>query len=155
MIEKLSNCHYRSVLCLNGELPGAHFFRQNTLPLIAADGAANKLVKMQLTPEIIIGDLDSVNSDIRLQHSVLHKPCQNSSDFQKALDYLEVHQLLPTIIVGVSGGRIDHILNNVNIFMGTKSIFYAPPLIGFTMVEGQSEQFSLPDGGGGGSVRAH
>ena len=39
---------------------------------------------------------------------------QNSSDFQKAMKYLESQNLLPTIILGISGGYIDHILNNIN-----------------------------------------
>ena len=40
---------------------------------------------------------------------------QSHSDFQKALMYMTKHGLLPAIICGISGGHIDHIVNNVNI----------------------------------------
>ncbi|WP_367605511.1 thiamine diphosphokinase [Legionella sp. W05-934-2] len=127
MINYLFDSRYRSILCLNGDLPEASFFRQQQLPVIAADGAANHLKKMRLSPEIIIGDLDSIHAALRNNHPVLFEPCQNSSDFQKSMHYLHQQNLLPAIIVGMNGGYLDHILNNINIFMATNSLFYAPP----------------------------
>ena len=54
---------FKSILCLDGELPSAAFFFFFTLPIIAADGAANTLMQMGVLPQIVIGDLDSIAPD--------------------------------------------------------------------------------------------
>ena len=120
---------YGSVLCLNGALPCAAFFKDMDLPVIALDGAANTLMDMGVEPSIVIGDLDSVKPEYHGVLKTLHKPDQNASDFQKGLEYLKEHKLFPTIILGVTGGYLDHILHNVNIFLDTDSVCYAPPLV--------------------------
>jgi thiamine pyrophosphokinase len=51
---------YKSVLCLNGELPKPSFFNKLNLPIIAADGSANYLAKNDLLPKAIVGDLELV-----------------------------------------------------------------------------------------------
>ncbi|MGL9681651.1 MAG: hypothetical protein ACR5K2_01400 [Wolbachia sp.] len=54
-------------------------------------------------------------------------------------------KLLPSIITGITGGAIDHILQNINIFLSIGSIFYtsAPPIVGYIL--GKSiTHFSLP-----------
>lgn len=135
---------YQSILCLNGQLPELSFFERINLPVIAADGAANKLHDLGIIPQIIIGDLDSLRPSIRESHTILHLPDQNSSDFQKSLSYLRENSLLPSIIVGVNGGYLDHILNNINIFMETDSLLYAPPIIGYVLKENSQHQFTLP-----------
>lgn len=134
---------YRSILCLNGALPESEFF-STALPIIAADGAANTLVKMGITPQLVIGDLDSIDPELLQQLPVLHYPNQDHCDFEKSLDYLAKQQLLPSIIVGVNGGYLDHILNNVNVFVGTKNILYAPPIIGFALSGNETKEIILP-----------
>lgn len=124
---------YKSLLCLNGELPDVTFFKENPLPVIAADGAANQLHAIGIHPNIIIGDLDSASAAVLETTPSLHLPCQNSNDFQKTLSYLKDNALLPSIVVGINGGCLDHVLNNINIFMGTDCLLYAPPLRGFVL----------------------
>lgn len=133
----------RSILCLNGELPDAGFFAATKLPLVAADGAANILYDAGLMPDMIIGDLDSVTETVRSHADVLHCPDQSSCDFEKCLVYLQEQNLLPALITGISGGYLDHILNNVSIFTRTESLFYAPPLTGFVMPP-SSKSLALP-----------
>ncbi len=144
LISALFDKKFSSILCLNGELPSRDFLISQGLPLIAADGAANCLEKKGLAPEIIIGDLDSVSEHLKQQYRTLHVPCQNSSDFQKTIAYLKKNKLLPSIIVGMSGGHLDHILNNINLFMETDSIFYAPPVVGFVLQQGSKYPLNLP-----------
>jgi len=134
--------HYQSILCLNGDLPEPAFFTRN-LPIIAADGAANLLQDAGITPDLILGDLDSLRKPWRHPDRIMASPDQNRSDFEKCLLYLETNQLLPTLIVGLSGGYLDHVLNNVNIFLQTGSLFYAPPIAGFTLPPG-TKSLSLP-----------
>ncbi|MDR0351488.1 MAG: thiamine diphosphokinase [Puniceicoccales bacterium] len=115
---------------MNGNLPDQWVFKGLGLPLIAADGAANSLAARNIVPDMIIGDLDSVKNELLQKGKFLKNDDQNSSDFQKALKYLETENLMPTIILGLNGGYIDHILNNINIFLRTKSIFYDEQIIG-------------------------
>lgn len=135
---------YRSILCLNGTLPERTFFQDLNLPLIAADGAANSLHQLGLSPKLIIGDLDSVSTMVREQNKVLHYSDQSTSDYQKSLCYLKENDLLPAVVVGINGGHLDHILNNINIFLETDSVLYAPPLIGYALTANKERKFLLP-----------
>lgn len=139
----LQDQQYRSILCLDGALPHADFFKTD-LPIIAADGAANSLMKMGITPALVVGDLDGIDPSLLNQLKTLHVYDQNFCDYEKALDYLAAHDLLPCIVVGVGGGCLDHILNNINIFMRSKNVLYAPPLYGFVMNAGEHKSLTLP-----------
>jgi len=144
MISTLINYQeYRSILCLNGTLPEADFFNCD-LPIIAADGAANMLMKMGVKPDLVVGDLDGVDASLLDQVESLYIYDQNFCDYEKALDYLESKNLLPCIVVGLNGGCLDHILNNVNIFMRSSNVLYAPPLYGCTLSKGKYKSFDLP-----------
>jgi thiamine pyrophosphokinase len=134
---------YQSILCLNGNLPGPSFFTRINLPVIAADGAANTLLNLGIKPSLIMGDLDTVNPSILEHHSYLHLPDQNSTDYQKSLDYLKKNNLLPAIVLGINGGCLDHILNNINIFMETDCLLYDPPIKGFIIRQTSIMNFNL------------
>lgn len=141
MLNDLSS--YKSILCLNGVLPSADFFLHNKLPIIAADGATNALLERGVIPHLIIGDLDSVHPELLDQCPFLHLPDQNTSDYQKALEYLKSNELMPAIVVGINGGYLDHVLNNINIFMGTECLLYAPPIRGFVINGEGSKEITL------------
>ncbi|KTD59082.1 thiamine diphosphokinase [Legionella shakespearei] len=136
---------YKSILCLNGELPEARFFKATNLPVVAADGAANSLHVLGIKPHIIIGDLDSVLPSLLQDTAFIHLPEQNSNDYQKTMAYLHENNLLPSIIVGINGGYLDHVLNNINIFMGGNCLLYAPPLKGFVLNEKKRISLSLTE----------
>jgi len=53
------NNYFRSIIVLDGQVPDLEFFTLQNLPIIAVDSAANKLVAMELKPDLAIGDLDS------------------------------------------------------------------------------------------------
>lgn len=145
MIHDLINLKgYQSILCLNGELPEQAFFTAINLPVIAADGAANSLLARGVHPTLITGDLDSVHPEILKDHAFLHAPDQERNDYQKAMSYLKENELLPAIVVGISGGHLDHILNNINIFMETNCLLYSPPIRGFVLKERAQANLSLP-----------
>tara|TARA_R110000868_G_scaffold116452_2_gene310054 strand:- start:2579 stop:3226 length:648 start_codon:yes stop_codon:yes gene_type:complete len=134
---------YQSILCLDGTLPDASFF-QVGLPIIAADGAANTLMRMGVEPDIVIGDLDSIEPVFRQQLTTHYHFDQNYCDFEKSLQYLEAESLMPCIIVGINGGYLDHILNNINIFMRSNNLLYSPPMIGYVLSCDQSRTLELP-----------
>jgi thiamine pyrophosphokinase len=144
MIENHIKSLHKSILCLNGDLSNLPFLKKTKLPIFAADGAGNTLLRAGIKPSLIIGDLDSMHLSSAQKENIecKHEPCQNSSDFQKALKHLKETNLLPTLILGMNGGHIDHILNNINIFLESDNIFYAPPILGYVLKG--SHPFSFP-----------
>jgi thiamine pyrophosphokinase len=118
---------YRSLLCLKGALPGRAFFSHFDLPIIAADGAYNLLWEKGVVADVVIGDCDSVRVPIAPKTRKIIVEDQDFSDFQKALKFARENRLLPPIILGVNGGYIDHILNNVAIFAQADAVAYMPP----------------------------
>jgi thiamine pyrophosphokinase len=103
---------YKSVVCLNGDLPTKEFFDYLKLPIIATDAAANYLCDNGIDFEVVIGDMDGIGSSVlsSSKHQVkLSDQDSNYSDFQKALVYMADNYFLPSIILGMSGGYIDHL----------------------------------------------
>ncbi len=135
---------FRSIIVLDGQIPDLAFFKLQNLPIIAVDGAANKLVAMELKPSLVIGDLDSIQPHLLNQLEAIHIYDQDYCDFRKAINHLQSINLLPSIITGIEGGMIDHILQNINIFVSTNSVFYAPPIVGYIIHQGETKRFNLP-----------
>ena len=135
---------YKSILVLDGAIPTKKFFDEMQLPIISADGATNKLHRMGVTPHIVIGDLDSVDPEILANYKHERIEDQSSSDFQKALKYMKDNDWFPTIICGITGGYIDHEMNNINIFMQTDgNIFITDGVIGYKVQEESEYKFPL------------
>jgi thiamine pyrophosphokinase len=86
--------------------------------IICADGGANKARLLGIRPHAIIGDLDSISSRTRKHFSrveTIHIAGQESTDLEKALDFL-LKLLIPSAtVVGATGGRPDHSLANLSI----------------------------------------
>ncbi|MDR0968812.1 MAG: thiamine diphosphokinase [Holosporaceae bacterium] len=119
MIEMLKT--RKSIICLDGNLP-CDLVRKLDLPIVAADRAANALIKNGIEPDVIIGDLDSVDETLLRDRPHIKIDDQDSTDFEKALEYVEKKSLTPTIVTGIDGGCIDHALGNVSIFSRTNCV---------------------------------
>ncbi len=105
-----------SVLFLNGE-------RSESLPdiggyegIYCTDGAYDFLVAKQIIPDAIIGDFDSISPEkINPAHSkLIHIQEQDSTDFEKALNYLIDLQITELDVYGASGREHDHFLGNLS-----------------------------------------
>ena len=112
-----------AVILLDGIFPKRSLLKSilNTKPyLICADGAANKLFKTKVIPDIIIGDLDSIEPDIMLKYIKKNVPVmkifdQETTDFEKCILYCEEHNFSNITVIGVIGDRTDHNLNNFSV----------------------------------------
>lgn len=86
--------------------------------IVCADGGANKARILGIRPHAIIGDLDSITSKTQKYFSrveTIHIADQESTDLEKALDFL-LKLLIPSAtVVGATGGRPDHSLANLSI----------------------------------------
>lgn len=110
----------RALLVCNGEQPSRSLARRlarQAQLIVAADGGANSARKLGITPDLIIGDLDSV-TPVTLKFfsaaAVIHVARQDNTDMEKALDYILAQSLTQEVmIIGATGRRIDHTLGNL------------------------------------------
>ena len=88
---------------------------------IAVDGGIRHLREINLIPDILIGDLDSVSEqDLEwcknLQVEIHQYPKEkDQTDFELALDYAMKKNRDKIIVFGALGGRIDHTLANIGL----------------------------------------
>ncbi|MDA3871550.1 MAG: thiamine diphosphokinase [Candidatus Marinimicrobia bacterium] len=104
----------KALLILNGEIKNKSLLRKlvksNDL-IIATDGSYDKIAKLNIVPDIIMGDLDSISS-IPKNIRIIKETNQNESDFEKALIWLKKNNYSEISIVGITGGRTDHLFIN-------------------------------------------
>ncbi|MFI5144417.1 MAG: thiamine diphosphokinase [Ignavibacteria bacterium] len=146
MKHTINNC----IICLNGELQKRlvkSFIRQNSkrnsYKLIAADGCAETLLKFNIIPDFIIGDLDSV-SDSTLSFfktrgsKIICVKEQEHNDFEKSLKFALKNGLTCIAVMGFGGKRNDHLLNNYSILKKYSSA------CSIKLIDNQFEIFFLP-----------
>lgn len=112
---------FDAIVCLNADLPDIGIFKFfKDQPLLAADGAAISLHKLGLEPDYVVGDLDSFSeSPISRnydQNKIVHKPDQESNDFEKILQFAIDKSYENILILGFHGGELEHTLNNWSVF---------------------------------------
>ncbi|MGR3434263.1 MAG: thiamine pyrophosphokinase, partial [Shimia sp.] len=85
--------------------------------LVAADGGAGRALGWGATPDLVIGDLDSLDpaTAARLGDRVHHLRDQDSTDFEKCLARVAA----PLVIgLGFLGDRLDHSLASLSALLG-------------------------------------
>lgn len=88
--------------------------------IISTDGAANVLRKYRISPDIIIGDLDSVRPEtlqyFKSQKIIVKKVInQNQNDLEKAILFAISKKFSEIFVMGFAGWRLDHTLNNLSV----------------------------------------
>ena len=84
--------------------------------ILATDGAADRALSGGLTPDAVIGDLDSVSAKTRKTLATIPFICverQDNTDLEKALDWLLQKKCYSCTLCGFTGGRIDFTLGNI------------------------------------------
>lgn len=122
--EQLISEHYipQAVVLANGEYPS------HELPLrllaeaefvVCCDGAANEYISRGHTPDIIIGDGDSILPEHKERFSsiIIHNPDQETNDQTKAVQFLQAKGYRRIAIVGATGKREDHTLGNISLLV--------------------------------------
>jgi len=112
----------RAVLFANGQArPG---FEVSLLPgdfLVAVDGGLRHLKRLGLRPQLLIGDLDSVDASelaeimdagIEVQR---FPPAKDQTDLELALEYARKAGYAQIVIAYPFGDRVDHTLGNLSL----------------------------------------
>lgn len=106
--------------------------------VIALDGAADQLARYNLYPNIILGDMDSIQEIKKYEKhpEVLIVPAmdQNYTDLQKAIQFCEEKNAEEIHIICATGGRMDHDQANIRVLQ----TYYKPHCPLFLHTEYQS-----------------
>lgn len=69
----------------------------------------------RLTPDDILGDLDSYRPESFPELTALHDPDQESNDLEKGLQYVLDRGMERAVVLGATGRRLDHTLKNLSV----------------------------------------
>ena len=109
------------VIVLGGDPPGSVLMDwriKGSDFSIAADAGMQAFAAAELEPDLLIGDLDSFDPGHGLSCEIARIDSQDQTDFQKALARPELKEADEVVILGGTGGRSDHFLNNLLIAAG-------------------------------------
>ena len=82
------------LLVLAGDEPGFELLRGEMAvadTILAVDAGLNVFQKWDLTPDILIGDLDSVKNTASNTTQIVQQSSQETTDLQKSLQYVFQH----------------------------------------------------------------
>lgn len=118
---------YDAIVIANGAFPKRsealkyidHWIKGGGQTLACCDGAVNNLMRYtDKLPDIVIGDLDSVDSQLKtkLGERLVHIAEQETNDLSKTINYLSRQLNIKRIILlGATGKRDDHTLGNLSL----------------------------------------
>lgn len=111
-----------AVILANGEYPSLPLplqLLEEARYVVCCDGAANEYIARGRTPDVIIGDGDSLSPENRVKYADLiqHIPDQETNDQTKAVHYLQKKGVRNIAIVGATGKREDHTLGNISLLI--------------------------------------
>lgn len=87
--------------------------------LIAADGGTQHCQELGLRPDVVIGDMDSISSDLRESldkqgtRFIVHPRDKDETDLELALKYAIDQGSRQILLLGFLGGRLDQTLANM------------------------------------------
>ncbi len=84
--------------------------------VLAVDGGFNVFKEHALEPDLVLGDMDSVNMNNSSPVSAIPLVDQDRTDLEKTLKYaVESHPIRSLVFLGARGDRVDHTLHNLKI----------------------------------------
>ncbi len=103
-----------------GELHGTPRVCNNDL-VIAADGGYSSLLSIGITPDLVVGDLDSERVDIPHGVELIRFPVEkDETDMDLAFREGYARGYREFEIYGGTGGRLDHTLANISLLLAIK-----------------------------------
>jgi thiamine pyrophosphokinase len=111
-----------TVIFANGDQPNpetARWHAERAELLIAANGGTHHALALELVPDTIIGDLDSLDQALKNElcaagtQFLEHPPAKDETDLELALHYAVEQGAEPIIILAALGGRVDQTIANI------------------------------------------
>jgi thiamine pyrophosphokinase len=85
--------------------------------IVCCDGAASKLLRAGLEPDLVVGDLDSLDPALRKRFGkrLVHESEQETNDLSKAFRACMARSWRSIVILGAGGRSEDHLLGNASL----------------------------------------
>src|SRR5512133_364588 len=108
------------VILANGDFPSHPIpleILRSGRRIVCCDGAAERLISTEIIPAAIIGDMDSLDSNLQDIYSerIIKVNCQETNDLTKAFNHSLTLQPSKIYILGATGYREDHTLGNISL----------------------------------------
>lgn len=112
----------KALIISNGEIEDIDLLKKVSEDvdfILCADGGANYAIKASVKPDLVVGDLDSIDLDVldRLKSQdiqfIKFPTKKDNTDTELAIEYLIDKGYDEIILTGVIGSRIDHTLANM------------------------------------------
>lgn len=81
--------------------------------IICADSGYDHACRMNITPDIVVGDMDSIKSKIRIDHVKVYPAKKEFTDTEIAVNVAIEHGCDEILILGAIGTRMDHSFSNI------------------------------------------
>ena len=102
----------RALVAGDRPLPATVEDLANDALVIGADGGGERLLAAGIEPDVVVGDLDSLSAVAQKQFSdrLVRDSTPDSSDLEKAVAWARTEGADDIVVIGWSGGRLDHTL---------------------------------------------
>lgn len=112
--------HFTTAIVANGEVPSSELSIQllrNMKRVICCDGALQKLLSINIIPDVVVGDGDSIDEEELLRYKIPYHADKSEeyNDLQKALKYCLANGYNDILLFGCGGLREDHFIANLSI----------------------------------------
>ncbi len=114
--------HFTTAIVANGEVPSSELsirLLRKMKRIICCDGAFQKLLSINIIPDVIVGDGDSMDREELSRHNIPYHADRSEeyNDLQKALKYCIANGYNDVLLMGCGGLREDHFIANLSILV--------------------------------------
>ena len=108
----------KALLILNGYVTSQkllHYLWAQSSLRVCANGGYKNATKYGFSPDLVVGDLDSIPNEKHGTTKFIHLPNQHHTDAEKAISYIIEQGYQKIEIVGSMGNRLDHSYYNIGL----------------------------------------
>ena len=114
------------LIVANGTVKNRNFYKKTIKKadiIVAADGGADNCIKLGISPDYVVGDLDSISDKAKekFKKNTIHDKDQNTTDLEKAINLAKKFKCKNLTIIGAIGSRMDHTISNIMALFKTKN----------------------------------
>ena len=111
---------FSTAVVANGEAPASELsvrLLRKMKRVICCDGALQKLLSVNIVPDVVVGDGDSLDCEELMRHKIPYHADKSEeyNDLQKALKYCQKEGYNDVLLFGCGGLREDHFIANLSI----------------------------------------
>ena len=114
--------NFTTIVVANGEVPDSELslsILNDKRRIICCDGALHKLLSINVVPDVVVGDGDSMDEEELLRYQIPYHADKSEeyNDLQKALKYCNSKGYDNVLLMGCAGLREDHFIANLSILV--------------------------------------